>query len=293
MTDKIEVKSNFLKTYLNDSAQIHFLGDNNEASLYINVNNIDFLKKDTELSFWIEFEQTNNAPIIILYIKLNTSIQENIFEFVYDIKEETDIDELNNIIKSSEVSVNVMEFNNDILYFGFKYKVFLDKNFIEEFKRLIFQAKEYARTNINEYNFDLALDNFLDDKSIFNSSTNIISEFDIFFPQKEFIEEQNSENSFFTYTSKTSGDFHDEGDTLQVKVYKRDEYEKLKNDNNTQNKELTNENIDSLKNKIKQMETLIKSKNKEIEKLKTENIHLKEELEYQKLDTPKKSWKLF
>lgn len=293
MTNKIEVKSNFLKTYLNDSDQIHFLGDNDEASLYISVKNIDSLKKDTNLSFWVEFEQTNNAPIIILYLKLNTSVQENLFEFVYDIKEETDIDELNHIIKSSEINVNVMEFNNNILYFGFKYKLFLDKNFIEELKRLIFQAKEYSRINVNEYNFDLALDDFLDDKSIFNSSTNIISEFDIFFPQKEFIEEQNSENNFFTYTSKTSGDFHDEGDTLQVKVYKRDDYEKLKNSNNTQNKKFKNDDIESLKNKIKQMEILIKSKNKEIEKLKAENIHLKEELEYQKLDTPKKSWKLF
>jgi uncharacterized protein YdcH (DUF465 family) len=186
-----------------------------------------------------------------------------------------------------------MEFNEDILYFGFKYKIFLNKGLIEELKRLIFQAKEYSRTNINEYDFDLALDDFLEDKSIFNSSTNIISEFDILFPQKEFVEEQNAENSFFTYTSKTSGDFHDEGDTLQVKVYKRDEYEKLKNKNNKTNENPKIETIESLKNRIKQMETVIKSKNKEIEKLKTENIHLKEELEYQKLDTPKKGWKLF
>ncbi len=299
MTNKIEVKSNFLKTYLDDSAQIHFLGDNNEASLYINVENLSLFKNNVELSCWIEFEQTNYAPIIILYLKLNTSTQENLFEFVYDVKEESDIDELNDIIKSSEININVMEFNNDALYFGFKYKISPDKSFVEELKRLIFKAKEYSRTNVKEYNFDLAIDDFLDDKSIFNSSTNIISEFEITFPQKKLIDEQDSENKFFTYTSKTSGDFHDEGDTLQVKVYKRDEYEKLKNSKNTKEDISTgsatvkNENIESLKNKIKQMEVIIKSKNKEIEKLKTENVHLKEELEYQKLDTPKKGWKLF
>jgi hypothetical protein len=291
MTDKVEIKSNFLEKYLSDSNQIHFLGNNNESSLYIKVENSDNLK-DADLFFWVEFEQTNSAPIIILYLNVNTDEEEFVFDFIYDIKEEADIDELNNIIDEAELDINVLEFELDKLFFAFKYKLELDKSFVEELKRLIFQAQEYSRTMIDEYDIDAAIDDFLDGKSIFNSKTNTVDDFKVLFPQKVEKEEEESERNFFTYTSKTSGDFHDDGDSLQVKVYKRDEYEKLKG-GLSNSKTSKNENINSLKGRIRQLELIISGKNKEIEQLKTENTHLKEELEYQKLDTPKKGWKLF
>jgi len=292
MINKVEVNSNFLKSNLNEVNQIHFLGNDNEASFYINIDDLGSFENDVQLSFWVEFEQTNNAPIIILYLKLNYSDQESLFEFIYDIKEENDIYELSSIIDNLELNINVMEFKDDILFFGFKYFIYPNKNFIEELKRLIFQAQEYTRVSIEDYDFDIALDDFLDGRSIFNSRTNTVSEFDVVFPQNEINKDENlKDDSAFTYISKTSGDFHDEGDTLQVKVYKRDVYEKLKNNDDDKDSEEADFNF--LKKKIKELENKVILKDKKIEELTVENTHLKEELEYRKLDTPKKGWKLF
>jgi len=322
MIEKIEIKSNFLETYLSEFEQIHFLGNKEESSLYIRVDDLnDF--KDLSLSFWVEFLQTDYAPVIVLYIRLIKGNEEFVFDFIYDIKEENDLLELDDIIKTLELSVNVMEFEEDSLFFGYSYKVSLNKEFIEELKRIIFKAQEFSRTMIDNYDINFAIDEFLDGNSIFKSKTNIINNFELFFPQDDKPKENKNiqtslpetsledddivEDKFFTYKSNTSGDFHDEGENLQVKVYKRNDYEKLKNINNSSNTEVnetvkenkknnhhaSSTELTALKTRIKQLETIIKSKNKEIERIKTENIHLKEELEYQKLDTPKKGWKLF
>jgi len=320
MIDKIEIKSNFLETYLSEFEQIHFLGNKEESSLYIRVDNLkDY--KELELSFWVEFLQTDYAPVIVLYLRLIKGNEEFLFDFIYDIKEENDLLELDDIVKTLELSINVMEFDEELLYFGYSYKLNLNKEFTEELKRIIFKAQELARTMIDNYDINFAIDEFLDGNSIFKSKTNMVNNFELFYPQDDkpkenkniqtslddsaLEEEEAAEDKFFTYKSNTSGDFHDEGENLQVKVYKRNDYEKLKSKKDLEtktdddllldknNSQVSSTELTALKTRIKQLEAIIKSKNKEIERIKTENIHLKEELEYQKLDTPKKGWKLF
>ena len=296
MIEKIEVKSSFLEEYLSDFPQIHFLGNDEDASLYIRVGDLESFK-DVKASFWIELLQTNFAPIIVLYLELNKDNKKFVFDFIYDVKDESDLLELNDIIKHLELNINVIEIQKEKLFFAYTYVLSLNNYFIEELKRIILQAKEYSRKIAQNYDIDSAIDDFLDGNSIFKLKTNVVEELEVLFSQKSSTEilEEEAEDGFFTYKSNTSGDFHDNGANLQVKVYKRDEYENLKNNKTTSSNKRgdTEGELAFLKNKLKQLEVVLKSKNIEIERLKTENIHLKEELEYQKLDTPKKGWKIF
>lgn len=291
MLKKIEINSEFLKSNLINAESIHFLSD--KPYFYIRTDKIEEFYDDSDISFWAELEETEWATIIVLYFKINNSESEELYEFYYDTNEEADYEELLWLTENGVIDINIMKIEGENLYFGYKYELKIDRLFKDKLNIMLKLAENHT-SGLKFYDFEKALDLFLDGKSEFKFKTSSVNDYNIQPPR---FQESEEEKKFFTYTSKTGGNSYDDGDALKIKVYKREDYEKLKKKNNTENKEKTKkeyiEDIKILKDKINELENIISTQKREIEKLKAENENLKEELEYKKLDISKKSWKLF
>jgi hypothetical protein len=275
MLRKIEIESNFLIDSLEGRDSLHFLGPDGETSLYLNVKNLEDYH-GIDFTFWIELLITDYAPIIIFYIQLKENEELSKFSFIYNLKDEEDLDELNDMINYEEAILNFVQFEDEKLFFGFSYLLSFGQQFIEEFERIILEANRIAREI--DYSFKNAMIIFNQNQAIFKQRTKISSDMEFFIPQVEQeIEETNEKDNDFDYETESG--------LLKVKTYKRSVYEKIQK--NPESKEFIDENLE---NKVLTLETIIKEKNRDINRLKKENRYLKEELEYLKLDKTRKNW---
>ena len=286
MFKKIEIGSKFLEENFKNSDTIHFFSDG--ALLYIKLPEMEKFAYKSMVSLWFELEITNVGPFVVLYFEVENQSEKKLFEFYYDIVE--DMEEIEFLIKSDTVKISVLEFMDEKLYAGYKYLINSNDEFRKDLKALKDKAQGYV-SEIGNYNFEDIAELFFTGKGVLDFKTKNLSDYSI-----EFLEllkqEMEEEEKFFTYTSKANGAFYDDGESLQVKVYKREDYEKLKKTHNTFKREKISE-IELLKQQIDNLEKVIEKQKHELEKLRNENIHLKEELEYKKLDNSKKGWKLF
>jgi len=276
MLRKIEIESNFLIDSLKGRNSLHFLGPDGETSLYLNVKNLEDYH-GIDFTFWIELLITDYAPIIIFYVQLKEDEEISKFSFIYNLKNEEDLDELNDMISYEEVILNFVQFEEEKLYFGFSYLLSFSQQFIEEFERILLEANRIAREI--DYSFKNAMIIFKRNQAIFKQRTIISSDMEFFIPQVELETEEiedEKDNDF---------DYETESGLLKVKTYKRSVYEKIQK--NPESKEFIDENLE---NKVLTLETIIKEKNRDINRLKKENRYLKEELEYLKLDKTRKNW---
>ncbi len=295
MFERKLLDSNFISKNLKDKTHFHFLGPDNDSSMFLKVNNLDNFDK-SKLYYWYELFQTKNAPIVVINIILenNLKIREK-YQFLFNIKDSSDNEELTDIINQGEIILNFVEFQSEQLYFGFSYILSFDNQVIEELKRIILQAKDNTRKLGNDYDYSKALKVFLEKKeAILQMKSKQLSECEIFLPQyEEDLTNQQTENqqeiNKEVFKPETTITENPEQEQLVVKTYKRDLYEMMKTNQNIP----IEQKLKIYEDKVVSLETNLKSKNKEIDVLKSEIKYLKEELSYLKLDKSKKGWWIF
>ncbi len=295
MFERKLLDSNFISKNLKDKTHFHFLGPDNDTSMFLRVNNLDNFDK-SKIYYWYELFQTKNAPIVVINILLdnNLKIREK-YQFLFNIKDSSDNEELTDVINQGEIVLNFVEFQREQLYFGFSYILSFDNQVIEELKRIILQAKDYSRKLGNEYDYSKALKVFLEKKeAILQVKSKQLSDCEIFLPQYEeeaLKEESNNQQEINkeVFKPETTVTENPEQEQLVVKTYKRDLYEMMKTNQNIP----IEQKLKIYEEKIISLESTLKSKDKEINVLKSEIKYLKEELSYSKLDKPKKGWWLF
>lgn len=280
MFERVPLESTFLKLNLTKQTHIHFLGNDAEASLFIRVDSLEKYEKSS-IAYWFELFQTENAPIILFHIQLES----HLFSFVYNVKEAGDWDELNDMIEQEEVIVHFVEFEEDELYFGYTFILEFSQNFTEELKRIILQAKEFIRKMVDSFDFLRALTLFEKKEAIFKLKTQKMDKSSLFLPQYQ-DEDDSVEDVIIKEDKKITDIAQEESENFVIKTYKRDEYESMKE----KTVQPTDKKIKTLEDKIAVLESVIREKSKENSKLRDENKYLKEELEYLRLDKGKKGW---
>lgn len=296
MFDPVPLESTFLINYLSKYKTFHFFDPQGGASLFFRTKNLESFDQ-AELLFWFSLYQTDYAPIITLNIEL-TGKEKIQIVYPYDIRETDHLDELHDIIQEQTAMLNIVSFEDDILYFGYSFILNFQEQIIEEMKRIILQAKDISRKT-NSYNFPQALSDFEKREAIFKQKTQSISSATFFLPQLDQDDEtfeNNSENSndyeynnendnTFTRSSETTYITSESSEPMVIQTYSRDEYERIKTGEITGEQQLI-----GLRERIQALESMLAEKSKENSQLKSENKYLREELDYLKLDKNKKNW---